>query len=330
MAIYLCGVLAGVTAGYLILSATFGAAAAEASVRIWGFRGPLGAFICAWGGIAMLVSAPFDDWWHNAYGLDVKIISPPHMVLGLGIGVIRVGALILILGYMNRAAGEERRKWSRLFLYVGSLFVVGALVLVMEHTIRSYMHSAHFYRVVALSVPFVLAAISRASGHRWAATIMAAVYSAFLLALVWILPLFAAEPKLGPVFQPVRHFIPPEFPLLVIVPALALDWLWSRISGWNRWAQSALAGLVFLATFAAAQWPFANFLMLPAARNRFFGAHYFGYFIESSSPYVQYRFEALEATPAEFWAGMAIALGCAIVTTRLGLGLGDWMRRIRR
>ncbi len=37
---------------------------------------PLGAFLAAWGGVAMLTSAPFDNWWHNAYGLDVKIVSP--------------------------------------------------------------------------------------------------------------------------------------------------------------------------------------------------------------------------------------------------------------
>ena len=33
----------------------------------------------------MLTSAPFDNWWHNAYGLDVKIVSPPHTLLILGI-----------------------------------------------------------------------------------------------------------------------------------------------------------------------------------------------------------------------------------------------------
>ena len=45
MAIYLAGTLAGLSCGYLILSTTFSAhaAAREASVRIWGFRGPLGA-----------------------------------------------------------------------------------------------------------------------------------------------------------------------------------------------------------------------------------------------------------------------------------------------
>ena len=41
----------------------------------------------------MLASAPFDDWWHNAYGLDVRIISPPHMVLAAGFFGIELGTV---------------------------------------------------------------------------------------------------------------------------------------------------------------------------------------------------------------------------------------------
>ncbi|HTB18763.1 MAG TPA: hypothetical protein VK708_11630, partial [Bryobacteraceae bacterium] len=75
IAIYMCGVLAGLSCAYLILATTFGRNdLKDASVKMWGFRGPLGAFLSAWGGLAMLTSAPFDDWWHNAYGLDVKIV----------------------------------------------------------------------------------------------------------------------------------------------------------------------------------------------------------------------------------------------------------------
>ena len=114
LVIQFCGVLAGISCGYLILSTTFDGRSPlrDSSVRIWGFRGPLGAFIAAWGGIAMLTSAPFDNWWHNAYGLDVKIISPPHMVLAAGILAVHLGALILILGKMNRADGEPQRAAS--------------------------------------------------------------------------------------------------------------------------------------------------------------------------------------------------------------------------
>jgi len=334
--IYLCGILAGISSAYLILGTTFGghAGARAASVRLWGFRGPLGAFLCAWGGIAMLVSAPFDDWWHNAYGLDVKILSPPHLVLGIGIFAVRLGALVLILGQMNRASGELAHSLRRLFLFVGSLFIVGLLVLLMEHTVRVYMHSARFYLLLAIPVPFVLAGISRAGagGHpsRWPATTMAAVYTAVVAFLVWILPLFPAEPKLGPVYQKVTHFIPPEFPILLLVPALALDLLRPRLAAWGLWRHAAAAGVVFVASLAAAQWPFASFLMSPAARNRFFGAGYLGFFIEPSSPYALHQFVTLDPSPAAFWQAMAVAVGAAILSTRLGLAWGDWMRRLRR
>src|SRR5262245_8249941 len=87
LAIQLGGIIAGGCSTYLILATTFGSRAAPppASIRVWGFRGPLGAFVSVWGAATMLVSAPFDNWWHSAYGLDVKILSPPHVVLTLGI-----------------------------------------------------------------------------------------------------------------------------------------------------------------------------------------------------------------------------------------------------
>src|SRR5260370_11878541 len=60
MAIYLCGVLAGVVSGYLILSTTLdrNSPLRESAVTLWGFRGPLGPLIPAWGGGSSLVSAP--------------------------------------------------------------------------------------------------------------------------------------------------------------------------------------------------------------------------------------------------------------------------------
>src|SRR5579875_1160502 len=92
MMIYLCGVLAGVVGMYLVTRATFGndRELRAASVSILGLHAPLGVFLAGWGGLAMLTSAPFDNWWHNAYGLDVKIISPPHTLLILGIRAIDV------------------------------------------------------------------------------------------------------------------------------------------------------------------------------------------------------------------------------------------------
>jgi len=332
IAIYLCGVISGVGCGYLILSTSLNGASLlkRVSVKIWGFRGPLGAFIAAWGGIAMITSAPFDDWWHRAYGLDVKIMSPPHVLLIAGMVAVEFGTLVLILGQMNRAAGKAKEKLDWLFLYVGAMIVVCICILVFEYTLRIYMHSGYFYRVVAIAIPGVLAGVAKASGRRWAATTVIGIYSVFLIGCLWILPLVSAQPKLGPVYQPVTHLIPPEFPLLLIVPAVALDWFWARSKSWKPWLVSAVSGLIFVTLFAAVQWPFATFLLSPLSRNWVFGSMYFDYNLPSTSHYVRNVFYGLEKTTPQFWAEMAMALAAAILTTRIGMGWGDWMRRIRR
>jgi hypothetical protein len=332
IAIYMCGVLAGISCGYLILSTTLRAAAPlrESSVKIWGFYGPLGAFIAAWGGVAMITSAPFDDWWHNAYGLDVKILSPPHVLLIAGMVGVQLGTLILILGQMNRVADKARAKLEWLFLYVGAMIVVCLMILFFEYTLRVYMHSGFFYRVVAMAIPGVLAGMARASRRRWAASIVIGIYSVFLIGCLWILPLFAATPKLGPVYTQVTHFVPPEFPLLLIAPALALDWLWSRTPRWKPWLQAFVSGPVFVGVLMAVQWPFASFLMSPASRNWVFGTIYFDYNLHPNSYYARNLFVPLEKTAGRFWWEMTAAVAGAVVTTRLGIGWGNWMRKIRR
>src|SRR5579871_262081 len=165
IAIYVCGVIAGISSAYLILATTFGKLpdVRPASVRMWGFYGPLGAFITAWGGVAMLASAPFDDWWHSAYGLDVKILSPPHVVLTLGILGVATGGLLLVLSTMNGATGAMRERMRWLLLIIGGEILVLTMTSILEHTFRSNMHRADGYRAIAIVAPLVLLALSRAS-----------------------------------------------------------------------------------------------------------------------------------------------------------------------
>jgi hypothetical protein len=331
IAIHMCGILAGISCGYLILSTTFSPRSLlrECSVWIWGFRGPLGAFIAAWGGIAMLTSAPFDNWWHNAYGLDVKILSPPHMVLAMGIFAVHAGALILILGQMNRASGNLRKQLQWMFLYVGGMILVILTVIQMEITQRLFMHTAHFYYLVALVAPPVLAGVASASNFKWAATTVAGAYFGMVFLIGRILPMFHAEPKLGPVYHQLDQFTPPEFPLLLIVPAFALDMIWQRTGGWGTLRKSLVSGAVFVAVYAAVQWPFGTFLASPAARNWFFGSKYFGYFVPADSLPARWGFVPTEIGAA-FWQQFALAAVTAMVTCWVGLWWGHWMKRVRR
>jgi hypothetical protein len=337
MAIYACGVIAGIVGLYLVLTATFGrseygARLRTVSVNVFGLRAPLGVFVAGWGGVAMLTSAPFDNWWHNAYGLDVKIISPPHTLLILGIRAIDIGMSFLMLAAMNRAsdAGDANFKTFRgLVLYLGGLMLSGQMFFIMEYTWDVMLHRVIAYICLAIAVPLLMAMISQASRFRWAATMISAIYIACLIGFILILPLFPAQPKLGPVYYPVTHFVPPKFPILLIAPALALDLFWQRARSWKLWQIALVSGVIFVAVIFAVEWPFAKFLMSHASENRFFGSIYFDY---TSRPqgYDRMRRFFHPDSGLTLWLGLLRASVYAAISTWLGLVIGRWMRGVQR
>ncbi len=333
LAIQFGAVLTGLSCAYLILHTTFARsdASRENSVKIWGLRGPLGAFIAAWGGFCMLTSAPFDNWWHNSYGLDVKILSPPHVVLLVGIFAMGAGGLILTTGRMNLSAGESRDKFNRLLLYTGSLLLCLLFMLAYQYIgDQNLMHSAIYYRVLGMIAPVVLVGIGRPSGGRWAATAVASIYIGVWLAGNWIMPLFPAQGKLGPVFTPITHMVPLGFPVLLIPGAIVLDFVLNRFSGRGDTWKAVVGGMGFMAASLAVNWPFAYFMMSPHARNWVFAMNEFGYKVPPSRYHLAWELQSYEKTRVEFWVGMLIAVVATVLSVRIGMLWGDWMRRIRR
>ena len=331
MAIYLCGVLSGISFGYVILHTTFSknSPLAASSVHIWGFRAPLGAFIASWGGITMLTSAPFDNWWHDAYGLDVKIISPPHIVLFMGIYAVILGTMILISGQMNRASGELQQKLRWIFLYTTGIMLTVLMVMLLEKTSRPYLHNADPYLVLAALTTLPLTIGARATRMPFAAAAVAGVYTFVNIALILILPMFPAEPKLGPVYQQVTHFIPQQFPILLIVPALALDLLWQRTQNWGAWTSALVSGVVYVGVLLAVEWPFASFLNTPAARNKFFGIMYLMYSLPPTSSLARNVF-FIDGTRLDFAVLMLFAILAGVLAIRWGRSRGDWMHQVQR
>lgn len=342
LAIYACGVIAAIFCAYLIFYTTFGSSQKlkDESVTVLGFKAPLGAFIAAWGGIAMLTSAPFDNWWHAAYGLDAKIISPPHTLLILGLRGVAVGVIFLILAALNRSAGRievhpneaeraKHRTLQRLFLYLGGMMVTGQMLFLLEQTWDVVLHSTMAYLTMSIALPVVFAMLSKASGSRWSSTMAATVYTVFALAEILIFPLVPASPKLGPVYFPVTHLVPAKFPILILVPAMALDLLWQRARGWKLWQVAAVSGFVFVGLLVAVEWPFASFLLSKASENRFFGTIYFDYNSRVDG------FDRMRQfyEPAQGWAlgmGLVLAGVYASVSTWVGMRLGSWMHGVQR
>jgi hypothetical protein len=335
VAIYLGAVIAGIACGTLALKTTFAGSEAErsTSVRFWGFRAPLGAWVSIWGSFAMLTSAPFDNWWHNAYGLDVQILSPPHVVLGVGMIGIEIGAMLMVLACQNRS-GEAGGALPWMYAYCAGIALLMAATFVWEYTgFANSMHSALFYRVTAIALPAFLIGPARAGKLRWPAAAVALVYMGLTLGMAWVLPLFHATPRLAPIYNPVTYFQPPTFPLLLVGPALVFDVLMRR---WVR-GDTLLAvalGAVFVAVVLALQWPFADFLLSPAARNRVFVADHWSY-SSTLGPW-RYRYWDLDNdahgawSAAKFWSGFAGAAVIAMITSWIGLGWGRWMKSVQR
>jgi len=331
MAIYLGGVVAGLSCGWLVLRTTFAQSAAAdhaAGVTFWGFRGPLGAWVCIWGSFAMIVSGPFDDWWHNTYGLDVEILSPPHTVLAAGIIAIQIGAMLMVVSRQNNS-GAESRLAQLLFLYAGGVVILALATVATEYlAFPNDQRSAGFYLVSAGIFPVFLVGTSRASRSRWGATGAAAVYMTVTLLMMWILQLFSAEPLLGPILRPVENMIPPAFPLLLIVPALAVDVLMRRLpeqaSRLSPWILSGAIGVAFVAALLAVQWYFSAFLLGEGGRNFLFGADQWDY-NSSPGPWQYEYWESTVQASSLLWAGLI-----AFASARTGLWWGGWMSRVRR
>ena len=335
MLIYLGGVLAGVVGLFLVLKCTFGrnAQLRATSVSILGLRAPLGVFLAGWGGLAMLTSAPFDNWWHNAYGLDVKIISPPHTVLILGIRAVAFGMIFLILAAMNRAAAAKDsvlfHRLQVLFLVLAGDAIGSQMFFVQEKTWDVLLHQASAYIAVGIAVPIFLAAFWQASRSCWAATATASFYTLLTIAQILILPLFPAQPKLGPVYFPVTHFVPAKFPVLIVVAAFALDLLWQRTRAWKPWQIALVSGFVFIAVLTAVEWPFAKFLMSHASQNRFFGTGYYQYTARATGPDRARVFFNPDHGVALYWGLLRAAL-YASLSTWIGLAFGHWMGGLQR
>jgi hypothetical protein len=331
LAIYLGGVLAGGSCGALVLRATFAGTPEERdrSVRFWGFRGPLGAWVCIWGSIAMIASAPFDNWWHNAYGLDVKILSPPHVLLALGFTGIQVGALLLLAARQHADDGPAPHAAASrvLFAYAAGLLVANTAIMGFEYIgFPNAAHNALYYKICAAVFPLVLAAAARASTLRWPATTAAATYMAVNLLMLWTLPLFPATPRLAPIYNALDHFVPPPVPILLIVPALVIDLVVHR-GPESDWGRAALTGIGFVLVLLAVQWTVTPFLIDPRAENFLFGAQRWSY-NNTLGPW-RYEFWRVTADPLTA-PGVVTAVAIGVASARLGLWWGAWMARVRR
>ncbi len=333
MMIYLGGALPGCICGWIVLRNTFWPKPGDrlGTVRVWGFYGPVGAWVVIWGAFTMLLSGPFDNWWHNAYGLDVKIISPPHTVLALGTYATAIGALLLVLSWQNRAPPGENLQATSLVVFACGVLLTMLTVFFTEYSYPNSQHSAAFYEIGCRAFPIYFIVAARVTKIKWSATWVSLIYMVIKMALVWILPLFPSEPKLAPIYNPITHMAPPPFPILLVVPAFGIDLIMQTVGRrrgfWRDTGLAVLLATVFFFLLLAVSWPFSEFLLSPASRNSFFaGNAMWGYF------------DQLGDWCTRFWndnnrlgvKSSIVAISIGALAARIALWFGNWLSEVKR
>lgn len=333
---YISGLVAGLFSGFVVLRTTFAGTPDQraASVRFWGFRGPLGAWITIWGTFAMLLSAPFDDWWHNAYGLDVKIVSPPHALLFWGMLGIVVGAVTVSVAAQNRSAGlPQGRRDAWLYALAGGVMCLVFGAGTLEYSWPNQQHWTYFYRVWAVVFPALLVGYSRAGRLKYPATAAALIFMAIWFLLGQVLRLTPGAPRLAPIWNPRTYLWPPYFPTWLVVPALGIDLVRRRLTNARPWVASLALGATFVLLLLAVQYPFSSFMLHGPTRNGFFNFNEWPYFSRPGAWQTDFWYDdPLFDLPsrATFVLGMVVAIAVAAISSRFGLLWGGWMARVKR
>ena len=158
-----------------------------------------------------LASGAIDNAWHEAFGRDSVIWSPPHM-LGI-VGTVCLGAAILV-----ETSGRHRL----LHAMTAALILAGANFVVVEYdTDVPQFDEVWYLPVLAVSVTIAFVMIRATSSRPWARSEAAGLQFLFLLMVT------AGLLLLG--------FDGPALPLL-LAPALALDFGDRR--GWPAWMRA--------------------------------------------------------------------------------------------
>ena len=324
-------------------------------VSIGKLRAPSGVWLMLWAVLAFQVAFLFDTWWQRAYGLGAGIWHPPQILKAIAFVGMQFGVLVFCA-----APGAGGRRSNFLIAWNVVMLLVLAALMMGAATLANAQHAAAFYKLSSFCFPFLLVLGATATGLRWGATFCAFGYLLAAGAMTWILPLFPARPLTGPIHNPMDHFLPPTFPLLLVIPAVIIDGLRAMLvrpqprrgnelddahcvsepsrltpsprpsSPRGRWSLiSVVISPVFLALFIPSQWMFAKFLLSPAADNWFFagGGKHWPFFLKIDEARVM--FWRASQDPLNLKA-MLICLALATASSWVGIGVGNWLCRLRR
>ncbi len=274
----------------------------------------------------------FDNWWQMAYGLGAGLWHPPQLLKAVGFFTLLFGGVVLCAGTRSNDAVTMRTA-AALSVWEGGLLLTMCMLILAIKNYPNWQHTASFHLISCAIYPAVLLAAGRASHSRWGVTRVALASMTIVCAMVWLLPMFPARPLTSPIHNPTSRMMPPPFPLLFVVPALALDLLCARfnpgsMNSRDKWL-AGMAGAGFFVAFVPTQWLFSKFLLSQAADNWLFagGGHHWPFFLKIDQARVM--FWGLKQDPLT-WGAALLAVVFGMVSAWIGLRVGKWLSKLRR
>jgi hypothetical protein len=262
--------LAGVIALALILWDTWRFRRGDPGVtvanttRFLGFHAPLGAYVAGFGMVAMVSAAPFDNYWHELYGIDVTLWAPAHVMGMLGSYIGGLGAVYVFASELNRRRTAGERGWLGLggpgiglvlaffgLLSLGLINVISAGYAERLWTIGP-LTLANWPLVMAAAIPICLVAALVGTGRAGVATAVGLLVTAWQLtfgqSVIGMVDLMVHWQNLQ-YRQGVAGavaFVAYVSPLLVPVVGLILDGTWWLTRGRPGLRMAALPGAATL------------------------------------------------------------------------------------
>jgi hypothetical protein len=162
-----------------------------------------------------LISAPFDEIWHNLFGLDVSIWSPPHVLLIFG-GV----TVSFALSAMSVSSNNLATNCARLLILSGGLLICEVFLAEFEFPLPQWHSSQDRPYIVYPLLMLLFALIASVVSKQRVMFRFAASFT--------ILTFIVMRLLIHPFLLMVERDVIPEFPVwmpLLIIPAAAMDLL---------------------------------------------------------------------------------------------------------
>ena len=236
---------------------------ASVGATVKGIRIPYSALALGLLGMGAVTGFPLDELWHGAYGVDVTMWGPTHLLMIGGASFCPIALMLMI----TEAEGKNPSRSAQLQrVLLGGAVVIGLSTLQGEFDFGVPQFQQLYHPVlIALAASMGLIAVRELLG-RWGAIkavaffLVARLGLAVLIgqALNHVIPRFPLYIGAALLVEAVWHWGREASPvkraviagLLIGTVGLAVEWLWTLVWGWHPWNATLFPGIAIATAIA--------------------------------------------------------------------------------